>query len=43
MKAEARETTSAEVREELEEVRQAIEERTKRMRAMRQARENDQA
>ena len=40
MKAETRETSSAEVREELEEERQALEERTERLRAMRLARES---
>lgn len=40
MKAETRETTSAEVREEIEEERRAIDERTERLRAMRRARES---
>ena len=39
MKAETRETTSAEVREEIEEERRAVDERTERLRAMRLAQE----
>jgi hypothetical protein len=40
LKAETRETNSAEVRVEIEEERQAIEVRTARLRAMRLARES---
>lgn len=43
MKAETRETTSAEVREEIEEERRAVDERTERLRAIRLARENTQS